>query len=288
MAPNLAAARSLVDAYAGTGSAYWRRTAAARTVVAALGADGPPRWDHFAFRSFDAYGGGAAGLAAPFEALGWTRADDELDFPAKRLTAWWWAPPDPGLPRVFVSQLRVAELSDAAAAVVHEHADAARHLEPHAPLLGLAGALPWPPPTKAQYDLLAAESEYAAWTLVNGARLNHTTVAVHALPRVRTVEAANALVEAAGLTLNAVGGVVKVSPDGLLRQSSTAAAPEPFAFGCGAAGEVPGAYVELAERLVLPEHAAVPAAEREERHLRDGFEVGNADGIFESTSRSAK
>lgn len=46
---------------------------------------------------------------------------------------------------------------------------------------------------------------------------------------------------------------------------------------------VAGSYIEFAERLVLSEFSHVPDGDIEERHRRDGFEVGNADGIFEST-----
>jgi hypothetical protein len=45
-----------------------------------------------------------------------------------------------------------------------------------------------------------------------------------------------------------------------------------------------GAYIEFAERVVLPQFAHLPPHEVREHHRRDGFEVGNADGIFESTS----
>jgi hypothetical protein len=104
---------------------------------------------------------------------------------------------------------------------------------------------------------LAAESEYAAWTLVNGYGLNHVAVSVHRLGAARQqvmngggggggggggsggdgagggsghgggggwrLEDVNALLTSPphNLSLNSEGGVVKVSSDGLLRQSST-------------------------------------------------------------------
>jgi len=36
-------------------------------------------------------------------------------------------------------------------------------------------------PTREDYLLLAAESEYAAWTLVNAYSLNHVAISVHRL-----------------------------------------------------------------------------------------------------------
>lgn len=76
--------------------------------------------------------------------------------------------------------------------------------------------------------------------------------------------------------------VLQVSPDGGLLQSSTVADSVQFRFADGATRAVPGPYMEFAQRLVLPEFEGVEAVE--ERHRRDGFEVGNADMIFESTT----
>lgn len=78
------------------------------------------------------------------------------------------------------------ELSPAAQAVVRRHLAAAGAGAPgHASAAALTGLLPWGAPAAADYDLLAAESEYAAWTLVNGYRVNHMTVAVHRLSGLR-------------------------------------------------------------------------------------------------------
>lgn len=74
----------------------------------------------------------------------------------------------------------------------------------------------------------------------------------------------------------------QVSPDGGLLQSSTVADMVAFEFAGGATRTVPGPYMEFAERLVMPEFAHVEVVE--EQHRREGFEVGNADKIFESTS----
>lgn len=133
--------------------------------------------------------------------LGYTRRD-ELRFEQKKLVAYWFAPPpvtpDPEMsdkdasdenasetsdsypfPRVFVSNLLVEELSPAAAAVVRKYTAAA---DPAAVAAAAReGKCPWPRPTLEDYDLLARESEYAAWTLVNGYGLNHVALSVHRL-----------------------------------------------------------------------------------------------------------
>ena len=64
--------------------------------------------------------------------------------------------------------------------------------------------------------------------LVNGYALNHTTLSVHRVPSLAAVPGAGlekmvAAVSGAGFALNEEGGVLKISPDGLLRQASTVA-----------------------------------------------------------------
>ncbi len=55
-----------------------------------------------------------------------------------------------------------------------------------------------------------------------------------------------------------------------------------FEFADGQVCNIPGPYMEFAERLVLKEYEGVEKVEENQR--REGFEVGNADKIFESTS----
>ncbi len=61
-----------------------------------------------------------------------------------------------------------------------------------------------------------------------------------------------------------------------------------FEFAGGEVVLVPGAYIEFAERLVLPEHMHLEASEVQEWHRRDGFEAASADKIFESTTAAAQ
>lgn len=42
-----------------------------------------------------------------------------------------------------------------------------------------AGVLPWETPTLEHYEELRAESEFAAWVLVNSYSLSHATISVH-------------------------------------------------------------------------------------------------------------
>ncbi|MFO0261979.1 MAG: DUF1338 domain-containing protein, partial [Planctomycetota bacterium] len=46
---------------------------------------------------------------------------------------------------------------------------------------------------------------------------------------------------------------------------------------------ISGAYVEFAERRVLPQFADLPPRQNRRENRRDGIEANNADKIFEST-----
>lgn len=57
---------------------------------------------------------------------------------------------------------------------------------------------------------LSSESEYAAWTLVNGYVLNHVTISTHMLKSyIRDINNLNKFVEDNGFKLNSEGGALK-------------------------------------------------------------------------------
>ncbi|CAO1947794.1 unnamed protein product, partial [Urochloa humidicola] len=95
-------------------------------------------------------------------------------------------------------------------------------------------------------------SEYAAWTLVKGFALNHATIATHRLQSdIRSINKFNKFVEDNGFKLNSEGGILKVSPDGLLQQSSTVADSSAFTFADGITESIPRSYIEFSEHLLL-------------------------------------
>lgn len=155
-------------------------------------------------------------------------------------------------------------------------------------LSAVLGVLPWENPTLEDFQQLSEASEYAAWTLVNGCALNHTTISVHNLAQNNRLDDLVEALQRAGFELNGSGGLVKKSPDGGLLQASTVADTIAHAFREGQAVQVPGSYIEFAERLVLPEHRHLGEEEVKECHRRDGFEAGNADKIFESTTLASQ
>ncbi|XP_016467511.1 2-oxoadipate dioxygenase/decarboxylase, chloroplastic/amyloplastic-like isoform X2 [Nicotiana tabacum] len=253
-------------------------------------------YDHFAFRTFGVNGHGIDSMSKFFLDFGYEQRE-ELRFPAKKLKAFWFSPPKVStscrgsgingpLPRIFISELLVDQLSPEAQDIIKKYTDISRCGKEYAALASAFGTLTWKKPMYSEFQQLAKESEYAAWTLVNGYALNHVTISTHRLTSsLRSIRNLNQFIEKNGFNLNSEGGVLKVSPDGLLLQSSTVADSTSFEFSDGITEAVPCSYIEFAERLVLPQYKDLPPEEVEEFHRRDGFEVGNADKIFESTSK---
>ncbi|KDP21227.1 hypothetical protein JCGZ_21698 [Jatropha curcas] len=255
-------------------------------------------YDHVAFRTFGVNGHGIDSMASIFLDYGYTQ-QEELRFPAKKLKALWFAPPSSAvsksgsgsgingpLPRVFISELLVDQMSPRAQEIIKKYIEISGSGCKYAALASALGSLTWKKPLYSEFQQLARESEYAAWTLVNGYALNHVTISTHWLKsQLRSIKDFNKFIEENGFKLNSEGGILKVSPDGLLLQSSTVADTIGFKFSDGVTESVPCSYIEFAERLVLPQYKNLPEEEVKEFHRRDGFEVGNADKIFESTSK---
>lgn len=253
--------------------------------------------DHIAFRTMGVPELGIQSFEKIFLHLGYTKREP-YRFPAKKLDAFWYSPPLDRFPRIFISELRVGDLSPEAQQIIHSYTDqvtsdpvdrldlnSGEQIDQflHSPL--------WHCPTWSDYQRLSQESEYAAWVIYNRYYLNHFTISVHNLPAPHnTVAQFNDFLENAGIKLNDSGGKAKTSPDGLLIQSSTVAAMVDAEFDDGQGGSevhsISGSYVEFAERRILPQFAPLQPHEIERKHRRDGFEAGNADRIFESTFSS--
>lgn len=252
--------------------------------------------DHIAFRTMGVPNLGLASFEKLFLHYGYQKRDP-FDFAEKKLNAYWYSPPagesTPGqnLPRIFASELRVHELSPDAQRIIHQYTDTVTSDPVDALDLDDAEAVDaflhrplWQTPTLADYQTLLAESEYAAWVIYNRYYLNHFTISVHNLkPGYNTIDEFVAFLQRRGFRLNSAGGVIKVSPDGGLRQASTVAEMIDADFAGGETFRIAGSYVEFAERRILPQFANLPADQIDREHRREGFETGNADKIFEST-----
>jgi len=246
--------------------------------------------DHIAFRTMGVPNLGIKSFEKIFIHYGYEKRDHYF-FEGKKLDAWWYSPPRESDPRIFVSELRVGDLSEESQRIIRSYTDEVTS-DPvdsldldnglsvdaflHKPL--------WRTPTVADYQTLLKESEYAAWVIYNRYYLNHFTISVHNLPEgYQTVSQFNEFLEKNGIKLNTAGGKIKVSPDGGLLQSATVAEMLDAEFADGEKFRISGSYVEFAERKVLPEFKNLPPAEIKRKHRRDGFEAANADKIFEST-----
>lgn len=244
--------------------------------------------DHIAFRTLGINHLGIDSLEKIFLHYGYKKRD-YYHFDVKKLDAYWYSPPSPRYPRVFISQLRVADLSESSQAILYGYT---RHIQQDpVDLLDLGRPEEvgnyfykplWKLPTLQDYRDLAVESEYAAWVLYNRYYLNHYTISLHNLPSpYQHIENFNEFLEEIGIVLNSSGGKIKVSRDGLLKQSSTVAQMVEADFAQGEKALIAGSYVEFAERLPLP--LSNTSDEEKQLTLRDGFEATNADKIFEST-----
>lgn len=246
--------------------------------------------DHIAFRTMGVPQLGISSFEKIFLAYGYEKRDHYF-FEGKKLDAWWYSPPRERDPRIFVSELRIGDLSEESQRIIKSYtdevisdpvdnldlkdADAVDQFL-HTPL--------WRTPTLSDYLTLLKESEYAAWVIYNRYYLNHFTISVHNLPKgYDTVADFNVFLEKHGIMLNTAGGKIKTSPDGGLIQSATVAEMIDAEFAGGETYKISGSYVEFAERRVLQQFSGLSPAEISRKHRRDGFEAANADKIFEST-----
>lgn len=246
--------------------------------------------DHIAFRTMGVPQLGIKSFEKIFLHLGYERKEPYF-FASKKLDAYWYAPPAPHYPRIFVSELRVNDLSENAQRIIKSYTDEVKSdpvdaldLEDGVAIDAFLHQPLWRTPTLEDYLTLLNESEYAAWVIYNRYYLNHFTISVHNLPAGYNTDAAfNVFLESIGIKLNDAGGKIKTSPDGGLIQSSSVAQLLEAEFANGQKYIISGSYVEFAERRVLPEFSHLAASEITRAHRRDGFEAGNADKIFEST-----
>lgn len=246
--------------------------------------------DHIAFRTMGVRHLGIRSFEKIFLHYGYEKREP-YTFAAKKLDAYWYSPPVPEFPRIFVSELRVNDLSDEARRIITSYTDEVTSdpvdnldLDDGAQVDEFLHRALWRLPTWADYAQVLAESEYAAWVIYNRYYLNHFTVSVHNLPEgYDTAADFNAFLERHSYTLNSSGGKIKQSPDGQLLQSSTVAEMIQATFKDGDVHPISGSYVEFAERRPYPEFAHLPKTQLRSEHRREGFEAGNADKIFEST-----
>ncbi len=247
--------------------------------------------DHVAFRTLGVPNLGIQSLEKIFLQHGYEKRDYYY-FQQKKVAAYWYSPPHHKYPRVFLSELCVEELSPKVVEIIRKYTKPIEEdpllkidlNDPHQVTDFLHASL-WQLPSLKDYMDLQAESEYAAWVIYNRYYLNHYTISVHTLKgEFSALKVFNDFLIDIGIKLNDSGGVIKKSQDNLLHQSSTIAHKIMARFSDGQEMMIPTSYVEFAERRALPAFKHLANILR--KHRRDGFEVGNADKIFESTYQS--
>ena len=249
--------------------------------------------DHIAFRTMGVENLGIASFEKIFLSHNYKRMEF-YHFKAKKLDAYWYAPPTEDLPRIFISELKVDFLSEKTQSIIKKYTNSVISDPVDRIDLNNSSAVAdffktplWKLPNVEDYKILLTESDYAAWVIYNRYYLNHYTISVHDLPKpFNTLESFNEFLKSIGIKLNTSGGEIKTSLDKLLRQSSSVANQINAVFSKENTRYIAGSYVEFAERKILPEFLNLPKESIKRKHRREGFETGNADKIFESTFTS--
>jgi hypothetical protein len=226
----------------------------ARTFVQLSG--GSFRNDHVALRTLARPGGGIATFERVFERLGWQRAGG-YSFPDTHLEAIYMAHPN-GLPRIFISELRAERLSKRAQELLFSLPEDPPAPEPVEALAHWFSAPP--PPQESALLELEKESQYGAWLLAFGRKVNHFTGSVD------DVEVWQRKMREAGVPMKAE---IEGAPGTALRQTATHAAPLPVVLAGGGTRSWPYAYFEIAQRAP---------------HF-DGFLGPQARALFDMTKR---
>ncbi|QPG05438.1 DUF1338 domain-containing protein [Salinimonas marina] len=225
--------------------------------------------DHVAFRTFNLPKTSLDKLAAHFLALGYEEKGD-YDFAAKKLDAKHFEHPDETKPKVFISELRVQEMSEPVQKIIHKLVDQMDGAAVEKEDFLYSGAH-WSL-TKDEYETLLEESEYAAWLAAWGFRANHFTVSVNFLNKTQELADVNTMLKDAGFTLNTSGGEIKGGEEVFLAQSATMADHGYVQFE-SESKLIPSCFYEFAQRYKMPDGK-----------YYQGFVAASADKIFESTN----
>ena len=226
--------------------------------------------DHIALRTFSHPKIGVDVLARPFVEAGYI-ACGEYQFASKKLFAKHYEHEDKEMPRVFISELLVDELSPKAQKIIKgliDQVDGSTTFEKDF----IYSGRPWSADSNVYQELLQ-ESEYAAWMCAFGFRPNHFTVSVNELEKFNDIEDVNEFLRSESISLNESGGEVKGSEKDYLKQSSTLANKIDVKFS-DKVMQIPSCYYEFAKRF-----------KTESGELFQGFVAKSADKIFESTDQ---
>ena len=224
--------------------------------------------DHIALRTFNHPRVTIDVLAQPFLASGYQYGGD-YHFTEKKLFAKHYQHPDPKLPKIFISELKMQDFSSDLQKTINQLIDQIPAGMEHQFDFTSIGR-PWRVSSE-QYNNLMKESDYAAWLSAFGYRPNHFTVFINELKKFSDIHVLNDFLKEQGFKLNSSGGEVKGSKEVCLEQSSTLANNIEVSFEDKKL-TIPACYYEFARRYPLPDGK-----------LYQGFVAASADKIFEST-----
>ena len=248
--------------------------------------------DHMALRtlSMPSHGLGLNYLDRFFQQMMYLPRDEYV-FAEKKLRARWYAPStylgrtDSGapLPRIFVSELCVDQLSQSSQTIFQRYLSRQSAIsryfaeqdteDKEKTFVDAVDAIDEKlydqVPSFSDYELLRKETEYGAWTLLNGHRINHLTISTSLFRH--PFQKLCFFVPHARQYLNVpIVGNIQTSEDQKLHQISTEPIKGEFLFSDQQTTKaVNGSFIEFIERI----------------DGRDGFEAKNANRIFETTNR---
>lgn len=226
--------------------------------------------DHIALRTFNHPRLNIDVMARPFIESGYKYCGD-YHFPEKKLYAKHYEHPDNNFPKIFISELKLEELSSSTKVIINRLVDQVpkdKELE----FDFVSCGRPWNLSIH-EYDDLRNESDYASWLAAFGYRPNHFTVLINDLKNFSDIRLLNEYLKKQGFKLNSSGGEVKGSKEVYLEQSSILANNIEVIFQDGKL-IIPACFYEFAKRY--------PTADGK---LYQGFVATSADKIFESTNQ---
>ena len=244
--------------------------------------------DHIAFRTFQSDGGIQKVQNILEDAY---EERDSYDFTEKHLKAKWFSPKIKKYPRIFVSELIEDDITKESKNIIQKYTKSSKLLidkEQNIHLFdGVSnGDVLWGPISYEDYQRLADESEYAAWKLVNGNTINHKTIPVHKLDKYGTMDSFICMLEKNGIQITDTPKI-KESNDQLLLQATCFPDQMDFPFKEGIK-TVSGPNVEFIDRKPLSMYNKIRIPFVTDFHRKEGFEVENANKIFNSTNRIEK
>lgn len=222
--------------------------------------------DHVALRTFDFPNINKERVGSLFSNQGYVKVPETLVFQDKHLVADYYIHPDENQPKIFISELKVEQISKPIAEIL-------RGTTRHTRLESLKDLLQptWQPIKFSVFKNLRQVSEYAAWTAAFGIQVNHFALLANKLKTYCDLIELNRLLQQNEIEFNQP--LIKGKKENLLLQSSTQASLITHSFA-DSYEKIPGCFYEFVQRFQLADG----------QNLYQGFQVDNANQIFDSTT----